>query len=117
MNTIKVPKAELIAVVRKNRDKHREVYELAMNGYQKAAGDWLAERLQQAREGKLRDPLTFREPVPEDHTSDYDRILAMLDMSIDEVTEIEEHDFAQYALDEWGWKRQWLATASNYTAV
>lgn len=72
--------------------------------------------LDEAKAGKqIRRSLALVEP--QDQTRDYDRAIRMMEMSQDEVVELEEHDFAQYVLDDWSWKRQFLLSNSNYSAT
>ncbi|ADG76169.1 hypothetical protein Cfla_3290 [Cellulomonas flavigena DSM 20109] len=57
---------------------------------------WIRElerRLHDVRRGRAIDQ-TFRLPEPEDHTDDYDRVLAMARMSVDDVIELTEHESA-----------------------
>jgi hypothetical protein len=117
LNEIKVSKDQLLEVVRTNRDKHRQVFEAALEGYHQAAAKWLGEKLDEAKKGNLRDQLVFREPVPTDHTADYDRVIRMLEMALGDTIKVPEHEFSMFVMDEWGWKREWMATASNYTTV
>ena len=48
---------------------------------------------------------------PADHTEDYDRVLAMLEMSVDETVILSSEEFSQYVLDRWTWSR--FATSTN----
>jgi hypothetical protein len=56
-------------------------------------------------------------PMPEDHTDDYERAIKMLDLDVREDIELTEQEFAQYVLDDWGWKDQWTTTNSAYLAA
>jgi hypothetical protein len=53
--------------------------------------------------------INLAEPV--DHTADYDRILAMLEMSVDDTIMLDAQEFNQYVLDNWEWSR--LASYTN----
>lgn len=116
MNAIKVKKSELLDVLKKNREQHRKIFLEAQEGYKHAAIKELDSMLDDARAGKrIRRSMTLVEP--QDQTSDYDRAIRMLEMSQDEVIELEEHDFMQYVLDDWGWKHQFLHSNSVYSAT
>lgn len=117
MKPITVDVKALSIAVRENRANHRRIFEEAMEGYRAAASRWLDDRLNEIKRGGPPGPLAFREPVPEDHTADYDRVLRMLEMHKASEMKIEEHEFAQYVMDDWGWKKSWQATVSNYTVA
>lgn len=109
-------KAELVQVIQKNRDEHRGIFEEAVDGYrQKVVGE-LEAYVERVKRGDLvRVYVSF--PEPSDHTRDYDRLLKMLAMSVDTDVELTEGQFAQYVLDDWDWKRQFIQTNSAYSAT
>jgi hypothetical protein len=105
----------LLARIKANRDAHREVYEKAMTGYQRAAGDFFHEQLERARASKPFQTM-FNEPMPEDHSEDYEAIIDLLTLSEDTVVSLSIQEFRQYVRDDWGWKREFMATSQNYLA-
>jgi hypothetical protein len=115
MMLITVQKDELLEKLEENRRKHRTVFEDALHGY--------ADKMQDILEGYVNDMKRGRIPViqiglirPEDHTRDYDRVIGMLKMHQGDVFELDEDTYRQYVDDDWGWKRQWLATSTEYAA-
>lgn len=115
METTKVRKDELVARITENRDKHRQVFEEALDGYKAAAIKAGEHILEQLRNNKTPDlNALLRLPVPSDHTGDYDAVLDMLDMNVDDEVEISQADFRSYVRDEWHWKGQFTATNSHY---
>ena len=78
--------------------------------------DELERRLSDARKGKRVDQ-RLRLVEPEDHTDNYERVLRMLEMSVDDEIQLDEHDFAQYVMDNGRWKDQFVTTAEMYSAV
>lgn len=116
MNEIKVKKSELLDVLKTNREAHRKIFLEAADGYRTAAIAELDAMLAEAKAGKkIRRSVALVEP--QDQTSDYDRVIRMLEMSQDDIIELEEHDFMQYVLDDWQWKRQFLHSNSVYSAT
>jgi hypothetical protein len=111
----RIKKDELVQKVQFNRNEHRAIYERAMDGYRKAAGDFFNEQLEKARAGKVFVTF-FSEPMPEDHTDDYDVVLEGWRMTEDDEIELSVQEFRQYVKDEWGWKKEFLATSQNYLA-
>jgi hypothetical protein len=113
MDTVKVKRNELLAVVEKNREQHRDLFEKACVGYRKEVIARLDGMLADAKAGKrIRQTVGLVEPM--DQTKDYDRVLAMLRMSTEDVIELSQSEFAQYVMDDWRWKDQFTATNSTY---
>lgn len=116
MKTVKVLKTKLAEILKANRADHRDIFLKAQEGYREAVIQLLDEELKSARTGKDVQIVRFISIVqPEDHTKDYDRVLAMLDVSVDETIEITAEEFRNFVQDEWQWSRSWVASASNYT--
>lgn len=113
MKTIKVSKAKLINIITANRQKHREQFDLAFEGYRKECIRIMEQNLDLLKSGK-RVQVSFLERAPQDHTEDYDRVIQMLEMSVDEHVEIEQQEFSNYVQDDWDWRRSWSASNSKY---
>ena len=115
MRQVTVQKGALVKVVQENRGEHRKIFEEAVEGYKKRAVELLEEHIARIKKGKI-ERVAVSLPVPEDHTADYDRVLKMLDMSVDENVTLDETAFAEYVMDDWGWQRQFLTSSSAYSA-
>jgi hypothetical protein len=113
MHTVKVAKDEFVTVVTHNREEHRTVFEKALAGYHQRLLRELERRIHDLRRGRAVD-VRISMPEPEDHTEDYDRVLTMARMSVDDVIELTAEDFAMYVMDQWHWKRNFAATAGYY---
>lgn len=113
LSIITVKKDKLLDELKKNRTVHADELQQAVAGYHKAVIDELAKMLGDAREGKeYRKVVNLAEP--EDHLKDYDRVIRMLEMSVNDEIQVTETEFSQYVLDEWGWKGRFIATSSAY---
>lgn len=116
MRTVTVNKEELLKSVRANRQHHRTVFLQAQEEFRKRAIEELEKRLADARDGKHFDQhLGMIEPV--DRTDDYDRIISMLEMSVDDKIDLTQDEYAAYVMDDWSWKRQWLTANSTYVDI
>ncbi len=114
MNEIKVKTAGLLERVKSNRKTHRELFLKAQEVYRQDMIDELDRMLLDARGGKeIRRFITM--PEPQDHTADYDRVIEMLLMTVDEEIVVQSHEFDQYVMDNWNWKQAAL-TANNFYA-
>jgi hypothetical protein len=116
MEKITVDKNELLAQVRANRDNHRQIFLEALEGYRQQGLRELEELVKDLRNGKT-PQIVLSIDRPQDHTRDYDRVIAMLEMHKGDEFIVSETDFAQYALDDWNWKRQWALSNSGYVSA
>ena len=116
MKPVTVSKSELLDILTRNRDSHREVFLTAQRRYREELIRLLDERLAEVRAGRKIDHY-LRLPEPEDHTGDYDRAIRMIEMSVQDVIEIDEKTFGELVLDEWSWSERWAQTTSSYTSV
>lgn len=112
MQKVRVNKGELLAVVQKNRDNHRAEFEKALAEYKEALTTYLNEKIEEVKAGRLVEHY-IKLPQPEDHTDDYDQVLEMLAMSVDNEIELDYSDFARYVRDDWGWKGQFMASTQT----
>ena len=115
MRAVRIDRDKFVDRVQANRDGHRATFEKALEGYRVRVIHELERRVRHVNEGRAFD-LYFRLPEPEDHTDDYDRVLEMARLSVDEVIELTADDFASFVLDQWGWKQNFLDTTAMYTS-
>ena len=104
MEKIRVSKQELLTIVTENREKHKKEYLEAIKAYRVKAADQLTLELQKIVAGE-KFQITFDLVKPESHEKEYDLAIKMLNMSVDEVVEIEYNEFNELVNDEWNWKR------------
>jgi hypothetical protein len=114
VNKITVKKSELLEALRENKDRHRKIFDEAQKNFRQRIIEELDQRLTDAQEGRKIN-LSFNFPEPEDHTKDYDRVIRMVEMSQDDTLDITQPDFAQYVMDDWDWRRAWVANTLSYT--
>lgn len=113
MKTVKVDKKKLIVIVRANRERHVSIFEEAAKNYRAAVITELDRMLEDARQGrKIRRAIQLAEPF--NQTEQYDRVLRMLELSLDQEIELTETDFAQYVMDDWNWMRQFTQSNRSY---
>ena len=115
MRNVTVNRDEFLVEVTANREAHREVFEEALEGFHRRLKAELDRRVRDLKAGRhINQYLGL--PEPEDHTDDYDRILTMARMSVDDVLELTQEDFAMYVMDQWHWKGAFTETVSWYGA-
>lgn len=113
MKKIKIYTTVLLAKIKENREKHNSLYQSAMIGYKEKLIATLEKMLSDAKEGKqIEKYIGLSEPIH--NLKDYDRAIAMLETTLDTVIELDQEDFDNYFLDEWGWKEQFIQLNSSY---
>lgn len=113
MKTVKVKRDELLEQIRKNRTAHRAVFEKALEGYRKAVIKRLTEMLEDAKGGKRVEQVTLL-MQPTNQTAEYDQVIKMLEMSVQDEIELTSQDFGCYVMDRWAWKSQFALSSSGY---
>jgi hypothetical protein len=114
MENVKVNKSEALEILKKNRTEHKSIFLEAVEGYKKQVLEILERHIADIKAGKVQY-ISIQLPKPEEHTKDYDRAIKMLEMSIDDAIEMDEHSFSSYIMDDWSWKRQFLGSNSSYS--
>lgn len=109
MERIRVNKQELLTIITENREKHKKEYLEAIRAYRVKAADLLTQELQKIVTGE-KFQTHFDLVKPESHEKEYDLAIKMLNMSVDDVVEIEYDEFNELVNDEWNWKRQFRSS-------
>jgi hypothetical protein len=113
MQTVKVKRLSLLEKLQSNRQAHRDIFLKAQEGYRKRVIQELDQMLAETRAGKsIRRAINL--PEPQDHTADYDRVIAMLEMSVEDEVQIFAQEFDMYVMDNWAWKPMATTTHAQY---
>lgn len=115
MDSVKINRDELLKIVRENHDKHVKEYKEAIEDYKKAVIKISEENITLVNEGNLQ-----LKALPHKTTSyeaNYNRAIRMLELSVDDVIELNQYDFAKLVLDEWEWKEMFSTMNSTYKAL
>lgn len=116
MNEITVNKTRLIATMKLNRDDHHAIVLEAQEGFRKKVVERLDEMLKLAADGQKID-LHIGLQMPEDHTDEYDTVIGMLELDINETVELDISQYRQWVQDQWGWQRSFTTTNAYYSAT
>lgn len=123
MRDVKVRRKELLEKIKDNKEKHIKEYEEAVRGYKQAAlneiqkgMDKLRKQVENLEGGEMirLAAVSFSLPYPESHEKDYNQVIAMLEMSVDEELTIKSDEFACYVMDDWDWMPLFKDITSNY---
>lgn len=116
MRAVKINKGELLDIVRANKEKHIKEFNEAVEDYKKAAIKVATENLALANSGDV-DKIAKIKGMPNKPVSyedSYTRAIRMLELSVEDIIEVEEDIFNQLVLDEWQWKNAFTATGALY---
>lgn len=116
MNAIKMNRTELLEIVRTNRDKHITDAVEAVADYKALVIKIATDNLELANTGdltKLKD-IKSLPGQPCSYEQSYTRAIRMLELSVEDIIEIEEDVFNQLVLDEWTWKNSFSASNTLY---
>lgn len=119
MRSVKLDRKELLEIVRKNKDKHIADFAESVEDYKTAALKIASENLKLAKTGDLKKIASAKD-MPSEPTSyedAYNRAIRMLELSVEDIIELQEDVFNQLVLDEWNWKRGFVASASMYKTL
>lgn len=116
MENVTVLKSDLIAKVLKNRTAHIAEFAETIAGYDQKVIDTLDAQLANAHEGRDVNfhAVYLLNSKPQSHEKEYDRAIAMLEMSTNTHVTLTEHDFGQLVMDEWEWKQAFALSGSLY---
>lgn len=107
MQTVNVKRLDIIDALKKGLIEHEASLSEALSDYNAAVIKFLELALQNAKNGNFKD-LVLNIPKPEDHTKDYQHILDMLELSVDETIQLDSDTFRAYFKGEWSWKHRFL---------
>lgn len=113
LKTINIRKTELLKKLCENKEKHEKDYKIALSGFRVDCLDKLKDAMKDAKKGLTPNNLSFGEPSC--HSEDYQTMIEMLEMSVDDELEITYEQFKRYVKDEWEWKRSFDISAALYS--
>lgn len=119
MKNVKIDKVNLLDIVRSNKQTHVSAYNESVNDYIAAALKIAEANLELAKSGDLDQIQKIRSlpPKPVSYEDAYTRAIRMLELSVDAIIELDDHNFSQLVLDEWQWKQNFTATSSLYKTI
>jgi len=115
LSIVRVNREDLLEAVKANRENHRATFEEAMDGYKKRSIELLEDHIKRIK-ANAPERVMVSLPFPEDHTEDYDRVIAQLQWSLDDELYLTETEFDTYVRDNWGWSAIVASTNALYTS-
>ncbi len=113
MRKVTVKQEELLEILRENRKTHKADYEDAYKGYLDSCKEKLQELIEGFESGDI-ETVQWTEFPPQSQVKDYDRVIRMLELSVDDEIELSADEFANYVQDDWHWKDNWAVANAAY---
>ena len=115
MQNVKVNKQELLDKIKANREKHiTDHKELVKNFWVTVAGK--VEQLKAKVETQSGNHFSLNENLPASHVADYDQVIQMIEMSVEDTITLEYNEFSNYVMDKWHWKSQFDTANALYAS-
>jgi hypothetical protein len=116
MNAIKMNRTELLAIVRANKEIHISEFNESVEDYKKLVLQIASANLKLAKTANLEEfkKLKAAPSAPQSYEDSYKRAIRMLELSVEDIIEVEEDVFNQLVLDEWLWKRNFTVSNALY---
>lgn len=111
-----VAKDTLLEIVRENKKRHEKLHRDALAGWREE----MKQMLEKALSTVAADPphgVYINEEPPMDHTQDYDRVIEMLELTEEDVIDLNGNDFAALVRDDWSWTVVWVQSNRKFSSA
>lgn len=122
MQKIRINRDELHDIVVGNKRKHIDAYNEAVVDYFAAVTKICQENLVFASsnlkdsESRIKKIKSLPTP-PSSYEAEYNRAIRMLELSVDDIIELDTQQFDQLVQDIWVWKTSFITTNSIYKKI
>ena len=115
MKTVNVNREALLSALTENRERHIANHKMATEDRRTSVMDTLRKHLLiMDVDVNHQMPETLRFPKTQSHEAEYNRAIAMVEMSVDPTVELTQHEFDQLVLDNWSWQQDFMTNAVLY---
>lgn len=112
MNTTRVSRLQLIEIVEQNRAKHMADFAKAIVGWREDMIATVKRGLKDLNAGI--DAFPMLPPKPHHYIKQYELALRKLELSVDDIIELDDREFDQLVNDNWQEKLLFAASAAKY---
>ena len=113
MKNVKIERLKLLNIVIENKQKHIAEFAEAVVDYKAAVQKICKFNLAEIDADRI-DSLKEVPDQPQSYETSYTRAIRMLELSADDIIEVDELTFNQLVLDEWLWKQSFTTSNSFY---
>ncbi len=111
---IKMNKGVLLGILKENMQKHEEEYEKAKQAYCAEMILEMQNKIAAYEKGEIVS-LGVDLPTPKEYLENYNRVISMLSHDVHNEVELDEQQYANYVLDDWAWKLDFMHTNAFYS--
>jgi hypothetical protein len=112
---ITMAKADVIAILEKNRQEHIDTYQETVDAWQKALQEYTDALNAWAFAGGDRSKRPAEPPKPHKYTQSYNEHLTQLRYHILDTVELDNSEYREIVQNKFGWSGHFYATNSSYT--
>lgn len=119
MQSIKMNRLELLGIVKANALEHTAEFNESVEDYKVLVLQMSTANLALAETADLSEFKKIKSlpSAPTSYENSYRRATRMLELSVEEIIDVEEDVFNQLVLDEWDWKRGFTASSMLYKSA
>jgi len=116
MKSVKINKDELLGIIKNNRSKHIDEFVEAVEDYKSLVLFIAKNNLKLAKSANLDQfkDMKYTPAAPKSYENSYDKAIRMLELSVEDVIEIDDTTFNQLVLDDWNWKDNFISSNFLY---
>lgn len=96
---INIKKIDVIHSIKQNKAKHQEEYKVAVEAFKQEAIDKIKSAQEALDKGNF-ESVNINLTRPEDKSEEYDKLILMFEMEVDETVILSQGEFNEYILDE-----------------
>lgn len=116
--SVNVNRLKLLEALRINRAAHEKIFNLAFADFKSEKIRILEDALLKAQKESVEDSaksnLCFNLTKPVNYLSQYDEVIEMMEMSVDENINLDSDSFQAYFKDNWAWKSSFAGSNAKY---
>jgi hypothetical protein len=114
--SVNVSRLAMLEALRSARTMHAAEYKEARTDYEAAVVKFLESALDRARNGDFKEvKINFHPPV--DHTAEYDDVIEMMEVSVDETINLDRETYKAYYKNEWSWTAGFKMESTVYKTM
>lgn len=118
--SVNVNRLELLDKLRTNRELHRKEYIEALEEFHTRLLEDLKLAVKKVNSTQNTEDLKnfrFGLQFPQNHEQEYEDVIEMLEMSVDETIQLDAQSFKAYIKNEWHWQGQMRAAKAAYVTA
>lgn len=119
-HSVNVSRKDLLAKLKENREIHKKDYQEALIGYQIKLTADLEKALAEVKTinvSRLNTLHAVSYDCPRSYDTEYRKIIDMMEVSVDDVINLDSQSFEQYFKNEWSWSDHFNNSATMYKAM